>query len=489
MRRKVVFGLGLAGLLTGSAAVAQFASPGTPTPPPFGGAQPAPASTPFASGTTPPPASAPPGDLRPPARPAPGLPPMTPAPPVPPAAPGYVPPVGGFNPTAAPATGFQPAGGSTAGSAQAPVAATAANADMTALGVNHPWVVKPEHGAFFICVKSYSRPHRPDPNDPGLTARELAETLAAEVRDTYRTGVYLFEYMSDEKQAEMAAAAAARQRAEAFQASVDLYRQKSQLNGMEFLAPDNKMRYKTFNYRDQVAVLVGGFRTEDDAIKALAKVKTWPAPKNTKLLDGGAIATRGENGQTVIEKSYLNPFPQAMVVPNPTVPKAAAATTPAPTGLDPFVVKLNEGKPYSLLKATKPWTLGVKSFNAPLTVQSRETKDEGGGLMKKFNTSSGGDVLNAGAEQAEMLAKVLRELKGPPPAAQPLHLEAFVLHNRQGSIVTVGQFDGPNDPALLDTRRLLAGLKLNTTNAMGIMTPGAASEGFTDILPMPVPRR
>src|SRR5437764_529407 len=71
----------------------------------------------------------------------------------------------------------------------------------SALGPNHPWAVRPEHGNYLIHVKSYSRPHRPDPNDPGKSAKELAEALADEIRKTHGVNVYLFEYISEEKKA------------------------------------------------------------------------------------------------------------------------------------------------------------------------------------------------------------------------------------------------------------------------------------------------
>lgn len=431
MRRRLVLGIGLAGVLTGGTAVGQFASdkgpaalpqPKTALPPPVGGVMPA---TGF-------------GTLAPP----PGGGAAIPTTPVPALTPAEIP---------------------------------------TTLGTDHPWLVKPEHGAYLICVKSYSRPARPDANDPGPTARELAEALGTEIREVQKTNVYLFEYISEEKRAEYQAAAQARQRVQAFAASMDVYKQKSQLQGMEFLEPDQKVRYKTFNYRDQVAVLVGGFKTDEEARKALDKIRTWAPPKNPLLMDGGAVVKPGANGQSVIEKTRLNPYQQAMVVPNPAIPRAASAS--ATPSMDPFVVKLNEGRPYNLLKATRSWTLGVKSFSAPVQITTRD--DEGTSMRRPG--SSGADVLNAGAEQAEMLAKALREMKGP--GGRPLGLEAFVLHTRTGSIVTVGQFDSPNDPALIEARRMLVNLKLNVSkDAMGAQPTGDKPEMFPNVFPVPIPK-
>lgn len=442
MRRKWVLGVGLAGVLSGTAAAQVGGSP------PSGFASGQPVGTPSPVPRTAPPAQ--PG--------------------------GYVPPVGGFQPAGGTAN---PAG---PGSTTAPAPLPHVEIPL-ALGPNHPRAVRPEHGQYFISVKSYSRPAKENPNDPGRSARDLAEALAAEIESTHRVRVYLFEYVSEEKKAQVVARAQALQRAAAFQASMEAYRQKSQLQGMEFLGADTKIHYQTFNYRDQVAVLLGGFATEQEALKALAAVKKWEKPKDESLMDGGAITGAGPDGKPMIQKGRLNPYPQAMVVPNPTIPRQAA-TAP---GLDPFVVKLNDGRPYNLLKASRGWTLGVKSFSAPVTIQQH--KDADGAAMRKMSgKASGADTLAAAAEQAEALAKALRAMKGP--GGQPLNLEAFVLHTRHSSIVTVGQFDGPNDPALLETRRVLMGMKFNTSkDERGSAVTAMGQQLFGDnIVPIPVPR-
>ena len=76
-------------------------------------------------------------------------------------------------------------------------------------------------------------------------------------------------------------------------------------------------------------------------------------------MDMGTIFRPGPNGKQLLQESPINPFPTATVVPNPTIvrPKETWAS-----GVDPVILKLNEGRPYNLLKASKNWTLGVKSF-------------------------------------------------------------------------------------------------------------------------------
>ena len=449
MRRKLVLGLGLMGLLTGSAA-GQFGSPPAgPGPAPFGG------GTPIGTPSVPAVST-----------------PMVP----PPATGGYVPPVGGFTPAAAPASGFRPSG--------TPAARPVAPVEIpSALGANHPLAVKPEDGAYFICVKSYSRPHNPDESERGYTVKELAEALANDIQQTHHCRVFLYELFSDEKKAETQARTAARQRAAEFASTLETYRQKSELQGMDFLDTDRTIKFQTFHYRDQVAVLLGGYKSEDEAVKALAGIKKWAMPQDKRLLDGGSIATRKPDGKMEIEKSYFNPFAQAMVVQNPAVAKQLS-TQPIP--LDPLIVRLNEGRPYSLLKTTKSWTLAVQSFSAPVHYQS---KDDDGSMAKRFGASSGADVLRAGAEQAEVMAKALRVMKDKD--GNPMNIEAFVLHTRTVSLLTVGQYDSPNDPEMIEKQKILSNLTFNLSkDDKGKQITGSGQKLFGNfpIVPVPIPR-
>jgi len=200
------------------------------------------------------------------------------------------------------------------------------------------------------------------------------------------------------------------------------------------------------------------------------------------LMDGSAIVRTGADGKAMRDRSYLNQFPQAMVVPNPAIPRGPQAGTAA---IDPFIVRLNEGRPYNLLMAKKGWTLAVKSYAAPVQIQS---KDDEPAMARRIGFSSGADVLAAGAGQAEQLAKALREMKGP--GGQPLHLEAFVLHTRSASLVTVGQFDGPDDPALVEMRRRLQAMSFMSSKdgPAGAMNPKAEPFIGPNFVPTPVPK-
>jgi hypothetical protein len=394
------------------------------------------------------------------------------------AASGYVPPVDGLRPAAS----VPAAGGTTPSLSALPM-----NIELpTVLGKDHPWLLKPEHGPYFIMVKSYVRPaagSRAAAEDRGLTARELAEGLAREIRDAHLVQAFLYEYISEERKAEMRAYLAAKQKAETeYTAQVEALKQKALLQGMEFMAPDNTFRTRKHEQRDQIGVLVGGFQTEADAQKALVLMKKWELPKNAALLDKSVILRAPGEGQATSEGAYINPYASAFVVPNPAIAKSPQPAAQR-QGLDPFVVKLNDGNPYSLLKANKKWTLAVKSFTAPVEVVSRNSDTS----ARKMGHSNGADVLAAGAVQAESLAKALRGMKGP--GGQALNLEAFVLHTRYASLVTVGQFDGPDDPALLAAKRMLTSISMNVSeDQTGLRKVTNAPSLFDTMLPMPVPK-
>jgi hypothetical protein len=457
MRWRFVCGFGLAGVATASA-FGQFAVDRVPqTPPP---AQTLPAGGPVPSALPP------------------GLQPVVPA-----SVGAYTPPPGGLMPAGGfPGTGL----GSVNPQPPLPPVSPPPKLEIeSCLGPNHPWVLKPEHGPYFICVKSYSRPHRPTPEDNGPSARELAETLANEIRTIHKQQAFLYEFISEERKAEAAAMAAERERGRQYLEQLKVRQQQSELGGMEFMAPDNKLRFKTQNYRDQVAVMVGGFQSDVDARKALDYVHAWTPPTNNILMDGAAVAQVVSTDKAYIKNNYINPYKSAWVVPNPLI---ARQNPSASIPVEPFIVKLNEGHPYNLLKAKKDWTIGVKVFNAPFEIVTRDKEASSGALVKMPNGSKAGNALLAGEIQAEQLAKVLREMKDEN--GRSLGLEAFVLLTRTSSIVTVGQFDGPTDPALIQTHKLLTSMQMKVTeDKTGTKPSTTTPKMFEDHLaPMPIPK-
>jgi hypothetical protein len=321
-----------------------------------------------------------------------------------------------------------------------PAAATpGANAPGSTNPTTHPWYVKPEHGAWMICVKSYAGP----------TAKAYAEELAREIRETYRVNAYLFEKGSEEKkrQDEYVAKEKARQQAEQQKQFLELtqkMREEAYQKGMDFMESPIKLRVpKYLAVDEQWAVLVGGWKDMEAASKELKKVRGWQPPKNADLMDRGVISRPGENGQRTGEVAHLNPFLYAMVFPNPAAPRPAEDDRTVRA-----IYRLNEKEDLSVLRIAKPWTLVVKSFHPP--VRMRDKDGEKSVVERLFGPDEGAKELQATALQAVSLAKALRD-----PKFKPHPLDAHVLHTLYGSMVCVGQFDGPEDPAMLATQQTL----------------------------------
>jgi hypothetical protein len=413
-----------------------------------------------------------------------GLPGVTPQQPVQAASTGaYTPPVGGLMPAGGLATGPVSGQSNYTQPPARPLTPPPTIEVESSLGPNHEWAIKAETGPYFILVKSYSRPHVPTPEDNGPSARALAEMLAGQIREKHKVQAFLYEHISDERKAEAAAIAAERERGRLFAQQMNERKQQAELQGSVWLDHDTRIRFKTVNYRDQIAVLIGPFNTDLDARKAIDIVRKWEAPEEKILKDAAVVGRLAEDGKNArIENGYLNPYMSATVVPNPLIPKQVQ---PVSTHCDPFIVKLNDGCPYNLFKATKSWTLAIKSFNAPVEIVS---KDVDPSVMRKDTAKKGANALQASAVQAEAMAKMLREMKDRD--GKSLGFEAFVLHTRHSSVVTIGQYDSPDDPALQQTQNLLKSIKLNVSeDKMGVKQVGNAPTLFdAQSIAMPIPK-
>lgn len=336
----------------------------------------------------------------------------------------------------------------------------------------HPWLVKPENGAWMILVRGYV----------GADARKLAEQLCKEIRETHKVAAYLYERNGPERRKELELQEAIRRKAEEdaqpFLQTIEQARKKAEQDGHTFVpsAPKLKVPKPLNPLPEQWAVLIGGFPDGDAARRGLAVVKKYPSPKDPALLQEAFIAETTPDKVTKVERHvYLNPYATALVVPNPTVPQA----TEDKGKLDAFMVQMNKDVPNSLLGATKQWTLLVKTFSTPMKLVGKDgganVFDKAGGLFGKKN------MLDLTAAQALQLCEALRHKD-----MKPAPLEAFVLHHRTGSLVTVGQFDAPDDPELLKLQQTLRGMTFKVFDEKTRTT--TTERMFDSVSPFPVPR-
>jgi hypothetical protein len=307
-------------------------------------------------------------------------------------------------------------------------------------GVNPMYAVTPQAGLWMICVSSYQGPD----------AAELAQKLCEYLCD-HRLQGYVYCRGSEERK----------------QLQEELDRWQKEHPGLP------RRKRVAHMGEEQYAVLLGGFRDIDAANAELKKVRKMDAPnihlKSGKpALDTYDVYEQSQQGKGYELKRYaVNPFHTAFVIRNPTVPREQRPVAK----FDPLWKKLNAEEPRSLYKCPKPWTLAVQEYVGTQVIMPANAT---GGFLEKlgFNDNNLGKRLDASAGMAQGLCDMLRELK----------FKSYVLHTRNSSVVTVGEFDSPTDPNLLRVQDQLSHFSFKDKQGH------EAVKLFAKAQPMEVPR-
>jgi hypothetical protein len=285
-------------------------------------------------------------------------------------------------------------------------------------GKDYP--VTPAAGEWLIIVQSYT----------GDLAAEQARKLCIELRSKYDMPAYIFNRGQEERAKQQEEYRKRRQQQE------DWLRERGLTTDMPFRMPHVRIE-------EQFAVLIGGYKDLDSASRALEKIKKLPPPAK-ELMDYVPVAlpSADKKDKGHIEGAFLNPFLRAFCVRNPTIPHEKPKEQP-----DPLLKEMNADETYSVFKCSKPWTLKVKEFTGMIVTGQKAAPT-------RFIDSLFGkhqDTLGASAMQAHEIARVLRD---------HMKLEAYVMHTRYGSVVTVGGYDSRDDPRLIQNQKTLANLQL-----------------------------
>jgi hypothetical protein len=312
------------------------------------------------------------------------------------------------------AAGQLPAGVQVAGGG-APPAAQAPN----------PFPLCPEAGPWLICAAHYS----------GVDAPELARQVAVLLRNKHRMKAWIMNYGAEERR-----------------------KQQEEWERLQKQYPGVPIPRRGVRIQEHCAVLVGPFSDMDSASKSLKSVRSLPMPE--LKLEGGKLPYETivvsvpdpDRKTSTLKRAPVNPFSNAMVVRNPTIPLEKGSKP----RWDPAWKKFNANEEYSLLNNPQPWTLLVKEYTAGAVFQSRGEQSSGFLQMLGLGGNSRGEALNACAMQAHELARLLR--------SPNLGFKAYVLHTRTSSVVTVGGFSGPRDPELQRVQQRLAALKFSTSD-------------------------
>ncbi len=297
---------------------------------------------------------------------------------------------------------------------------------------HNPFPLTAAAGDWLICAAHYGGPD----------GFHLAHQVAVILRDQHRMPVYILDRGEDERR-----------------------KQDAEWEALKRQYPDAQIRRRMVRIEDNFAVLVGGYKDLAAASAALPKFRALPMPP--LKLDGGRSpyeqlffteAAPDKKGM-VVKTASINPFTQALAVRNPMVPPSAKQKW------DPFWKTLNSDEEYSLLKNPKKYTLIVKEYLGSAQVVSGSQPARATGLLgglgiggAREGANAPGDALAASQAQAHELARFLR--------TPQFGFETYVLHMRTGSVVAVGGFDGPDDPAISGILRRLNSLK-NSIKANG----------------------
>jgi len=313
-----------------------------------------------------------------------------------------------------------------------------------------PFAVKPDSGLWMICAAHYTGPY----------AAYLADQVVQQLRGRH-INCFIFNY-------------------------ADEHRRKENEENMRRLHenPDG-FRPRFTRVEEQCAVLIGGFKDMESARKALPTVKKLAPPKVLypngeeaceHLMEYGERedASMGKAKKNPYWAQKVNPFERSFVIRNPVAPREEADMSKR---VDPLWKKLNQNEPFSLLRCKKNYTILVKCYqgNSEVVSPDRGGKPNRSILGTVGFAKSGPDVMQGIGVQAHALAQCLRGC----------HLEAYVLHTRQGSLVTIGGFDSLEDEELKQLQDKLGKLRLMPQSGGPHLAPG--QEDIFELLPNPMP--
>ena len=283
-----------------------------------------------------------------------------------------------------------------------------------------PYLLRKENGPFMVVVHTFRGPQ----------ATDYALALTLELRQQYQIPAYIFHLKiqpggSNIRNVQPTAAQG--------------------IPNAQIAAPEKLRVY------DEAAVLVGDCKTIDDAEALVKQVKKL----RPKTLDGiptiwGHRKGKGLQWAMVTANPLIpaqrlypggapagGPTPMAPVIQSgqtidPYVAGAAFERVHKP---DPLVERMNRG-PRSLYRCKAPYTLPVAEFIGRSAVDPNDPAFNDTSFFKK-------SPLQSAADDAERYAANIARCKSLPDG-----LEVYVYHDRTSSTVTIGGFNGTEDPNL-----------------------------------------
>ncbi|REJ72890.1 MAG: hypothetical protein DWQ34_15615 [Planctomycetota bacterium] len=261
-----------------------------------------------------------------------------------------------------------------------------------------------DHGPWMIMVATFHTIGRYGDPDVGKTPEEAADELVFELR---QKGIPAYVYSLEAPQETVL--------------SVD--------------KQGREVRRKTLRKVNSIGVLAGNYSGTND--KTARATLDWIKRYDPECLKEGVVFNKSEKRKTPLAGAFLTMNPQM-------TPEEVEAHKE----LDPVVLRLNHRERNSLLENDGRYTLVVATFGGKSTVADAKIDDRSDKpLFSLKNELSLDSDLDYAALEARGLAEALRVVE---------NVEAYVWHDRYQSIVTVGSFNGPNDPEIARYRQRFA---------------------------------
>ena len=318
--------------------------------------------------------------------------------------------------------------------------------------------VTKDQGPWMVMVQCYTSPE----------ASIMARQMVMELRTAYKLPAYTFNYGAEERRKEY----------ERLKSVIEKQKEYLARNGLPL---DGPIRVRTMRIEEQVGVLIGaGYPNELAAKGALDGMRRLKLDPHKVMLDKKVVYQQEKNTDksatakiNILKEEFVNPFEKAFVVHNPT------SKVERPADWDKIDMgllhKLNAGESFSLLTCKKPFTLAVKNFPTPTIV---EQKTPAGSFLESLSLGGkSGQRVDAAATSAHNLAELLRKAK----------LDAYVLHTKYTSIVTVGGYDNLDDPSLRNMANLI---ESKVMPQISHLFPAPPNQAVADnkVVPMQIPR-
>ena len=263
-----------------------------------------------------------------------------------------------------------------------------------------------QHGPWMIMVATFRTADKDFPTD-GLTPIQAANELVYELR---QRGVPAYAVSQADIRDAMARSGFSSASREGHEQSID-------------------------DDENTISVLAGNYHAPDDRVakRTLEQIKKYNPQFMREVKEQNGFLKKTANGVIFrVTPGRKGPLAGAMLSINPLL-------TPEEAGHkrdNSLLLKLNTGNDLSLMDNKGKYTLVVASFHGKTVKIGKGAKFEE--AERNFHAT---DILDQAASSAWELAQVLRQRE---------NVDAFVWHDQYRSIVTVGSFDSPKDPRIVE---------------------------------------